>query len=285
MADPNLRPPFKRTGGPGSDDPSRFSAPRIDTVELLREAFGVDEDQISGPAWFNDLPRSRPFYAISATMPPETTKEQFQKMLQNLLVERFHLVFHREARGFPGYELVVDKGGPKFKEVAPTQDAKADAARDPRAVLSGPRGEDGFPSAPGPRTMSQFRPGGDMRWKYQERTMAEFLSNLGNLVGSSQGKGLNDPTPRVVDKTGLAGKYTFILEYYNPNAPNLGLARAGAASDSGNAAPPAASEPGSSLPNIFVALQKQLGLRLDKTADVPLDMIVVDSVDKTPTEN
>ena len=35
----------------------------------------------------------------------------------------------------------------------------------------------------------------------------------------------------------------------------------------------------------LVAVQKQPGLRLDKTPDVPLDVIVVDSVDKVPTEN
>jgi uncharacterized protein (TIGR03435 family) len=42
--------------------------------------------------------------------PREATKEQFQEMLQNLLVERFHLVFHHEMLNFPGYALVVDKG-------------------------------------------------------------------------------------------------------------------------------------------------------------------------------
>jgi Protein of unknown function (DUF3738) len=31
-------------------------------------------------------------YDIVAKMPPGTTKEQFQQMLQNLLEERFHLV-------------------------------------------------------------------------------------------------------------------------------------------------------------------------------------------------
>jgi len=40
-------------------------------------------------------------------MPPDTTKEQFEKMLQNLLVERFHLV-HHETRNFTGCELVMD---------------------------------------------------------------------------------------------------------------------------------------------------------------------------------
>jgi uncharacterized protein (TIGR03435 family) len=258
---------------------------------LLRRAFDVAEDQIVGPAWLRNDPQhpaNTPNYTVVATMPPDTTKEQFQKMLQNLLVERFHLAFHHETRNFPGYELVVDKGGPKFKEVTPTQSANPDADRDPRAALTAPRGEDGFPNFPGPRTISQDRPGGQTRWKYQERTMAEFISNLGNLIRISQGKDLGSPTPRVVDKTGLTGKYTFILEYYNPNQPDLsGLLRraAGADSGAGNGSPPPPSEPGGGLPTILVAVQKQLGLRLDKTADVPLDVIVVDSVDKVPTEN
>ena len=56
-------------------------------------------------------------------------------------------------------------------------------------------------------------------------------------------------------------------------------------SDSSNSSRSTASDPDGGLPNIFVAIQKQLGLRLDKAADIPLDMIVVDSVDKVPTEN
>jgi uncharacterized protein (TIGR03435 family) len=47
---------------------------------------------------------------------------------------------------------------------------------------------------------------------------------------------------------------------------------------------PAASDP-SGATDIVTAIRKQLGLRLDKIADVPLDVIIVDSVDKTPTEN
>ena len=37
--------------------------------------------------------------------------------------------------------------------------------------------------------------------------------------------------------------------------------------------------------DVFYAVRKQLGLRLDKTADVPADVIIVENVDKTPTEN
>lgn len=122
--------------------------------------------------------------------------------------------------------------------------------------------------------------------------MADFASNLQPLIAMSQIKGPLPSyflRPRVADKTGLTGKYTFILEYYDASAANLDFAaifgRGGAASDTANGSPPAAREPGNGFPNIFVAVQKQLGLRLDKTADIPLDVIVVDSVDKAPTNN
>src|SRR5580658_5769400 len=100
-------------------------------------------------------------------MLPDTTSEQFQKMLQNLLVERFHLVFHREERDFPGYELVVDKGGPKFKEVTPTPNAPEN--RGSLGIIGGKE----FPDLPGPQTITLSN-GGLQRTKYQERTIAEF---------------------------------------------------------------------------------------------------------------
>jgi uncharacterized protein (TIGR03435 family) len=219
----------------------------------------VSLDQIVGPAWLRDY-QSTPRYTLIATMPSDTTKERFELMLQNLLIERFHLVFHHETRKFPGYDLLVDEGGPKFKEVTQAQDT--DTEPDVRG-MNAPRGADGFPGLPGSRVMGQGNGSGGQKIKYQERTMAQFVSNLGFLIGNSQGKGFSEgfPQPRVADKTGLAGIYTFILEYRG------------------------AAQPDADLPNIFAAIRKQLRLRLDKAADVPVDVIVVESVDKLPTEN
>lgn len=285
-----LRGPYTITGGPGTNDPVRFRAPRILMLNLLARAFGVSTDQITGPAWLRDV-TSANNYTVIATMPPDTTKEQFRKMLQNLLAERFHLVFHRETRNFPGYELVVDKGGPKLKEVIPTQGANPGAAPDFAALGNATAGADAFPNLPGPRTMGQIQ-GGQQRTKYQERTMAEFVSNLGFLIGSSQGKSVTQGflQPRVIDKTGLTGKYTFILEYYNASTAGRlrqlnSLEPTRADSATGGASSPAASDPDGGGPDIFTAIQKQLGLRLDKTGGLPLEVIVVESVDKVPTEN
>jgi uncharacterized protein (TIGR03435 family) len=286
LTGPEVQQPYTITGGPGTNDPGRFRAPRISMSTLLARAFNVSIDQITGPPWLHDVAHAN-YYTIVATIPPGTTKEQFQKMLQNLLVERFHLVFHREVRDFPGYELVVDKGGPKFAEITPTEGANVGAAPDVRILLDAPAASDGFPKVPGPRTMSQSGRDGTTRTKYQERTMTEFVANLGFVIGSSQGKGALEGflQPRVVDKTGLTGRYTFVLEYHDEGSANLArmLPASGGNSEAGGFAPVAV-DPGTG-PNIFTAIQKQLGLRLDKVAAVPLAMIIVESVDKVPTEN
>lgn len=69
------------------------------------------------------------------------------------------------------------------------------------------------------------------------------------------------PTGReVVDKTGLQGNFDFKLDY----------------------APEGATD--SSLPSIFTALQEQLGLKLTPQK-VPVETLVIDWVERVPTEN
>lgn len=64
----------------------------------------------------------------------------------------------------------------------------------------------------------------------------------------------------VVDETGLKGNYDIKLKY--------------APMDSAD----------SDLPSIFTAVEEQLGLKLQKQS-VPVDMFVIDHIDKVPTEN
>ena len=145
---------------------------------------------------------SNAFYKIIATMPAETTKEQFELMLQTMLAERFHLVFHYDTMSAAGYVLVPDKGGVKLKEVAP------------EAETVGTTGADGFPIIAGTRMLGWKSGTTHQRVKYQEWPMSAFLTNLSFLIGRSLGKSLDDGflQPRVVNKTGLAGKYTNCLE-------------------------------------------------------------------------
>ena len=66
----------------------------------------------------------------------------------------------------------------------------------------------------------------------------------------------------VVDKTGLTGSYDIKLPYAPTNNPNAD----------------------STSPDIFTAIQDQLGLKLVPTK-VPVDYLIIDHVDRTPTEN
>lgn len=265
---PDTPGPYIITGGPGTRDPGRFRDPGLPMYVLLRLAFGVPLDRISGPTWIRQQ-----FYDVTATMPPDTTKEQFRLMIRNLLSERFHLEMHKESRSFPGYDLVVDKNGPKVKEVTAHQRPAEDTAvPDMPGIfpISVSRADtpDGFPVETGPRTLERVnRSTGIVTTKYQERTIADFLSDLGSKIGFSQGRGIIDGyrQPVVADKTGLQGTYTFVLEYYSE-----GYATAPDPADG---------------PDIFTAIRDRLGLRLEKTADVPADVIVIDHLDRTPIAN
>jgi uncharacterized protein (TIGR03435 family) len=248
---------------------------------LLMRAYDVEIDQIIGPPWIMDNMGPN-LYQIDATMPAGTTKARFQLMMQNLLVERFHLEIHRETRNFPGFELVVAKDGPKLKE----------SASDPKAVVADPpqtpkrRADGSVILPPGPQMLTSLGRG-MVRVQMQEKPIGDLVKGLGRLIAQSLGA---DPADfasrkaRVIDKTGLTGKYDFTLEFSCEGCSGLGANMAmanGAAADS----PAAADTVGSALPNIFVAFEKQIGLKLVKTKDIPLDVIVVDHVDKIPTGN
>lgn len=275
MAAPLPRPLSSgATGGPGSSSPGRFHVPHGAMVELVAKAYGVSTDQVSGgPEWVRDMTGS--LYEITATMPPNTTLEEFRSMFQNLLAERFHLTVRHESRASTAYDLVVAKGGAKLKEATPASNA-AQEGPSGRTVV----GPDGFPVlGPGHQFVMRFLPGA-IRGKFQEESMAGFVTMLQTNVLSRAlfANPFGSPAPRVSDKTGLTGKYDFVLEFACASCGAPPPATAGT-----NPAD-AASEP-AGFPSIFTALEKQLGLRLEKRQDSPLDLIVIESVDKVPTGN
>ena len=197
-------------------------------------------------------------------------------MMRNLLKERFHLEAHTQSRNFPGYELVVAESGPKLKASKPTPDAEAaDQSQMPK------RAGDGSLILPPRPQMFTSLGRGMVIVQVQEKSLNDFVPRLGRLIAQSQGEDPNDfssPKPRVVDKTGLTGKYDFTLRFAC-DACQFAVANGALAG------PPTSTESSSGMPNIFEALQKQLGLKLVKIKDIPLDVIVVDHVDKIPAAN
>jgi uncharacterized protein (TIGR03435 family) len=209
-------------------------------------------------------------FDISANVPPGATKEQANEMLLNLLRERFHLAYHSEKKDFDAYALVVAKSGPKLKGAAPANGPPPEAPQPGTFATAAPLDRAGFPQLPAGRSDFQgTTENGVTRWTFRMETPQQLSDQLEfRLKGS-----------RIVDKTGLTGPYDFTLEFSNAGLPGRGPMGSGlAVPPPGDAAQPAAA------PDLFTALEKQLGLKLEKSK-TQIDVIVIDHMDKTPTEN
>jgi uncharacterized protein (TIGR03435 family) len=187
-------------------------------------------------------------FDMSAKIPEGTTKGQFALMLRNFLAERFKLTYHREKKEVPGYSLVVAKNGPKFKESVPSPPPD-DSDRPDAKPSPMKRDEAGFPILPPGRdsTMTVMR--GYASQRFGEETMETLAMHLGFQLHAP-----------VADATGLKAKYDFSLRWVMDRMPD---------------------EAG---PNLFRALQEQLGLKLE-SVKTPIDVLIVDHFEKTPTEN
>jgi uncharacterized protein (TIGR03435 family) len=250
-------------GGPGTSDPERITDSRVTLQRLLKEAYGVDFDQIQGPAWIADEK-----YDITAKVSPGATKEQLKLMLQDLLEERFKLALHRVSKEFPVYELTIAKGGSKLKEN--TEDLVPTRPGDPRL----PPDRDGFPQFPPGKSGSGSRmENGLNHMTSRGQPLSLLLFQVGAMLGAMTGPNTFSPG-RILDKTGLTGKYDFKLEYAGGGGIGAALSLP---------AGPDAAEPSGGL-SLIDAMEKQLGLKLTKTV-APLDVLVIDHAEKVPTEN
>jgi uncharacterized protein (TIGR03435 family) len=183
-------------------------------------------------------------------------------MLRNLITDRFQLKHHTETKQITGYSLVVTRNGSKLKESA---DQKGGAPERPARATQ--RGPDGFliiPPSTGPMLMSMTIPGNRSRMICQQQTMQTLAHQLERMLSST-----------VTDATGLTAKYDFTVTFAGGTEPGGALASALPADQ------PDAAEP---LPDIFSALQSQLGLKLEPKK-VAVEVFVVDHMEKTPTGN
>jgi uncharacterized protein (TIGR03435 family) len=167
---------------------------------------------------------------------------------------------------------------PDAKDDTAPLDPAAAAASQQKAMENAIRamGKGGDMPQPPPgagRGMSMMMMNGRARMTSARQTMAQFAEWLVRQ--------LDRP---VVDQTGLTKKYDLALDY----APES----AGGRGPMGMPLPPipggeggAPAEPDAqAAPTLFSALQEQLGLRLEQKKG-PVDLLVVDRLEKTPTEN
>jgi uncharacterized protein (TIGR03435 family) len=258
-------------GGPGTNSPDRLTASYVPLSDLILRAYGLENYQLFGPASLKGDKFGGSQYDVAAKIPPGATKEQVNLMLQDLLVKRFGLAVHWEERELPVYGLVVAKGGLKMKE-AEKPPAGAPAPAPPNLSGRLPVDRDGFDTLPpGVQSMTYGSgPNGSVR-------VSARMTTIADLVGTVVKNEVDRP---VIDKTGLPGAYDFNLLF----APERGSAAGAGVADapSGQAVSPDAA--GDAGPSIFVALERQLGLRLEQEKR-PFHALVVDRVERTPTEN
>jgi uncharacterized protein (TIGR03435 family) len=101
-------------------------------------------------------------------------------------------------------------------------------------------------------------------------TLGVVNATMGDFTGFMQTLVLDRP---VVDQTGLTGRYDFSIKFtpddseFAGHPPQL----------------PATTEAAEAFPSLFVAMQDQLGLKLESTK-APVDVLVIDRVEK-PSEN
>ena len=255
-SDPPVR--FVRSnGGPGTNDPGLYVCENCSLMSLVSIAYDIPSYRITALDWMRLAS-----FVVNAKVPPDATKEQFHLMMQHMLAERFKLAVHREQKELQIYELVLAKGGPKLKssteetpaEVASKTDSKRPASTEPAKL-----GQDGYPTLSEGMTQAMMK--GRARIMYPRQTVEWFAGMISYQV--------HQP---VIDATGLTGKYDFGLFW----AYDDGNESRDSASNAPLAADPA--------PTLFEALQSQLGLKLEQKKG-PVEIIVVDHMEKVPTEN
>jgi uncharacterized protein (TIGR03435 family) len=293
---PTITPAMVQSGKPIHAG-MKIDAARVDigyfgVMDLIAKAYEVKPYQITGSDGITSLSSQMTAqrFDIVAKMPEGTTKEQVPEMLRTLLADRFKLAVHRETKEHAVWALVVGKGGPKMKEaeplpVAPTVSADGGpapppstgsnqvtvsvnpGAKSPGATVSDGQG--------GKQTMSPSADGKSMHLENSRITMSDFAAGLAPM--------LDKP---VVDMTELKGHYQIAMDI--PMEELMAIARKagamvpspGGGGDAARAPAESASEPGGS---IFASVQ-QLGLRLE-SRKTQLEHIVIDHVEKMPTEN
>jgi len=258
VASVRVAAPFSRAdpggvthGGPGTADPGRIQFRAFELRDLILQAYHIPLYQLVIPDSFRGK-----YFDIVANLPAGTNQEQLELMLQKLLADRFELRLHRESKLFDTYKIVVAKGGAKLKPTTFTAEEieKNVIRRDPDGWLFLMPGR--ISAGPVNGTTVYDVGGGNVG-------MSDFSRYLEAYFRAP-----------VTDATGLTGKYDI---KFRASMQPVGLRSAQSSQAS-------ASEVSDPAPDLFQALEQQLGLKLEKSKTL-LDVIVVDSALSVPTDN
>jgi len=214
--------------------------------QIIRYAYSMQNSIVEGgPDWLDTVR-----YDVTAKAAEAATSDQMTLMFRPLLADRMKLAMHIEARDTPIFALVLARAdgrlGPQLRA---SSVADCEATRVAQAQGAALAGSDGRPICSG-----RSRAGSVMAGAV---SMDELARNMSRMVGRV-----------VVDRTGLQGRYDLDLQF----VPDGDLT-----------ATPATDRPPDALPSLFVALQEQLGLKLEPQRG-PVDIVIIDSIQR-PVED
>ena len=249
-----------------------FSAKNWPVVSLISFAFKTTTGQRDAfRATLPDWALSKGFSIEARTDNHEVTKGQMRLMVQSLLINRFKLKVHYDTREVSVYAAELVKPGelgpqlrphptgdacsgivpraPAGKEIE-VQSSSAGSASAPPSTVSG-----GFPVRCG--TFVNMCPSAPYLRHEGARniTMAQIVSTF---------TGMGNLGRPVVDQTGLAGNYDWVMEFIDERP--------------GRNPPPDADGP-----TFQQALKNQVGVKLVPTK-APFEFLIVDHIE-TPSEN
>jgi uncharacterized protein (TIGR03435 family) len=233
--------------------PGRLDLVGVPLRMVVALVFPLGQGRVFG--WPDGLDAER--YTISAKMPDGASLPARQVAIRNLLKDRFKLVTHQETRELPIYNLVLARSdgrlGPAIKESS----AECQAAA--KEYSTAQRG--GAPAQVPPPAIARCVSSlpGSGTFAMNGGSMVSLVNWLPQFVGR-----------QVIDRTGLTSLYDFTLKWMPEPAVGttvLGLPPA----------PPPPADP--NTPDIFTALQEQLGLKLENGRG-PVEVIVIDRLEK-----
>jgi uncharacterized protein (TIGR03435 family) len=230
----------------------RFTATNITVRFLIRTAYQLQDDQISGgPNWLTS-----DHFDILAKAEAGASPAQLPSMMQALLADRFKLAVHHETKELPIYALVIARSDGALGSQLRRNDCVCPDNARPAA-----------PPDPGQPQRCGSISTGFGRLTLRAIPMSQILQFLSPSVNRV-----------LVDRTGLSGNFDLDLRWTPDQVPQRAP---GTPADQPLRINGVDIDPNG--PSIFTAVQEQLGLKLDSQKG-PVDLLVIDRVEQ-PTEN
>lgn len=245
-----------QTGAAAQLSPNQIRLTYLSLRDFIVRAYGVKLYQVAGPDWITSER-----YDINATLPDGATQAQVPEMMKSLLEDRFGLKVHISQKEFSVYTLERGKRAFTLTKVEP---------RDAAGTATGniPRPGNGVALALDRGGLLTFS---DNKWDAKGISMEVFANSMSTF--------LNQPA---INRTGLDGFYDMSL---NVSPEDFSVMMATAASKRGVQYPPELlAQLQSMSPASFIDSIEKVGLKLEK-GKAMLDVVNIDAVNKTPTEN